>query len=154
MDVTLRPSVPGDIDWLVELRAVVLRHDLERLGRYDDVRVRERMRASFVPAWTRIVMADGAEVGSITTRPDGEARWIEHFYLAPEAQSRGIGTIVLRTVLDEPHHGATRLNVLQGSAARRLYERLGFVVESEDEIDVFMRLRELPGPFERAAGRR
>jgi hypothetical protein len=30
------------------------------------------------------------------------------------------------------------LDVLQGSAARRLYERHGFVVESEDAIDVFM----------------
>jgi hypothetical protein len=31
------------------------------------------------------------------------------------------------------------LNVLQGSGARRLYERHGFVVESEDEVDVFMK---------------
>ncbi|GGK25000.1 hypothetical protein GCM10011583_66300 [Streptomyces camponoticapitis] len=30
------------------------------------------------------------------------------------------------------------LNVLQGSAARRLYERHGFVVEAQDPIDVFM----------------
>jgi hypothetical protein len=30
------------------------------------------------------------------------------------------------------------LNVLQGSAARRLYERHGFVLESEDPVDVFM----------------
>lgn len=31
-----------------------------------------------------------------------------------------------------------RLNVLQGSAARRLYGRHGIVVESEDRVDVFM----------------
>lgn len=35
------------------------------------------------------------------------------------------------------------LNVLQGSAARRLYERHGFVVEAQDPIDVFM--MRLPG---------
>jgi len=34
-----------------------------------------------------------------------------------------------------------RLNVLQGSRARRLYERHGFTLESEDPVDVFM-LRE------------
>ena len=31
-----------------------------------------------------------------------------------------------------------RLNVLQGSAARRLYERHGFTVEAQDPIDVYM----------------
>jgi len=31
-----------------------------------------------------------------------------------------------------------RLNVLRGSPARRLYERHGFTVEAEDEVDVFM----------------
>jgi hypothetical protein len=34
---------------------------------------------------------------------------------------------------------AVRLNLLRGSAARRLYERHGFTVESEDPVDVFMR---------------
>ncbi|WP_159613412.1 GNAT family N-acetyltransferase [Glutamicibacter sp. JC586] len=141
MTVSLRPSTPEDIGWLVELRAVVLRADLERLGRYEAVRVRERMRASFVPAWSRIVVFDGTDVGSITARPDGADRWIEHFYLSPDVQCQGIGSKVLRKVLDEPHDGDTRLNVLQGSAARRLYERFGFVVDNEDNIDVFMTLR-------------
>ncbi|MGC4769064.1 hypothetical protein ACLQ25_08770 [Micromonospora sp. DT44] len=31
-----------------------------------------------------------------------------------------------------------RLNVLRGSPARRLYERHGFTLETEDPIDVFM----------------
>jgi hypothetical protein len=31
-----------------------------------------------------------------------------------------------------------RLNVLQGSRAQALYERHGFVVESQDAVDVFM----------------
>lgn len=30
------------------------------------------------------------------------------------------------------------LNVLQGSPARRLYERHGFVLDSEDPVDVYL----------------
>ncbi|MEK6312707.1 MAG: GNAT family N-acetyltransferase [Curtobacterium sp.] len=141
MHIALRPAVATDIDWLVELRAVVLRADLERLGVFDEVRVRSRMRDAWHPAWTRVVVVDGADVGSVKTRPDGDAPWLEHVYLAPEVQGRGIGSAVLRAVLDEPHAGPTRLNVLQGSAARRLYERLGFVLDEEDDVDVFMTLR-------------
>ncbi|MBF4607356.1 GNAT family N-acetyltransferase [Curtobacterium sp. VKM Ac-1393] len=137
-DTTLRDSTGEDVEWLVELRAEVLRADLERLGRFDAVRVRQRMRDAYAPEHTRVIVVDGHDRGSITVRPDADTRWIEHFYLAPEAQGRGVGGTVLRTVLAEPHVGSTRLNVLQGSAARRLYERHGFVVDTEDAVDVFM----------------
>ncbi|MDT0116137.1 GNAT family N-acetyltransferase [Microbacterium sp. PRF11] len=140
MEIRLRPSVPSDIEWLVELRAEVLRADLERLGRFDDHRVRQRLRGGFRPEWTRIIVVDGADAGSITVRPDGAARWIEHFYLASALQGRGVGGEVLARVLAEPHDGPTRLNVLQGSPARRLYERAGFTLDSEDEVDVFLTL--------------
>jgi hypothetical protein len=47
---------------------------------------------------------------------------------------------VLRTVLARADSEGTdvRLNVLRGSPARRLYERHGFTVDSEDAVDVFM----------------
>ena len=138
----LRPSVAADLEWLVELRAVVLRPDLERLGRFDEHRVRERMRRAFRSELTRIIVVDGVDAGSIAIRIDDDGvRWIEHFYLAPETHGRGIGGAVLRTVLDEPHDGDTRLNVLHGSAAQRLYTRHGFVEDSDDGVDVFMSLR-------------
>jgi len=136
----LRASIPEDIEWLVELRADVLRSDLERLGRYDDHRVRDRMRQAFRSEWTRVIVEDNEDVGSISTRPDGPVRWIEHFYLASYRQGKGIGGDILRAVLAEPWGGATRLNVLQGSAARRLYERHGFECDTEDDVDVFMTL--------------
>lgn len=141
MLISLRPSAPQDIDWLVELRARVLRGDLGRLGRYDEWGVRERMRRSFRPEWTRIISVDGSDMGCITARTDGPVRWIEHFYLEPAVQGRGVGSEVLRRVTAEAFAGSTRLNVLQGSKARRLYERHGFITDSEDDVDVYMTLR-------------
>ena len=138
MVTTFRSATEHDIDWLVELRAEVLRTDLERLGRYDPHRVRQRMRDAYVPASTRVVVVDGAEVGCVTVRSEADARWVEHLYLAPGVQGRGIGSEVLQTVLAGEDPRPTRLNVLQGSPARRLYERHGFTVDAEDEVDVFM----------------
>ncbi|GAA4708394.1 hypothetical protein [Phytohabitans rumicis] len=37
-------------------------------------------------------------------------------------------------------------HVLRGSAARRLYERYGFTVETEDPVDVFMVREPARGP--------
>ncbi|WP_460346010.1 GNAT family N-acetyltransferase [Actinoallomurus acanthiterrae] len=130
----------ADVEVIAELRATVMRGDLERLGRYDEHRVRQRLRDSFSPQYTSIIMVDRELVGCVTVRPADGRQWLEHFYLAPHCQGRGLGSAVLRRMLERTDaQGMTvALNVLQGSAARRLYERHGFVVEAQDPIDVFM----------------
>ncbi|MER5761518.1 GNAT family N-acetyltransferase [Streptomyces sp. NPDC002082] len=136
----LRSAVTADVEPIAELRATVMRGDLERLGRYDEHHVRQRLRNSFSPQHTSIIEIDGELAGCVTVRPAEGRQWLEHFYLAPHCQGLGLGSAVLRTVLERTDaRGLTvGLNVLQGSAARRLYERHGFVVEAEDPIDVFM----------------
>jgi hypothetical protein len=56
-------------------------------------------------------------------------------------EGRGIGRAVLQSAIIEPYDGPTGLNVLQGSVARRLYERHGFTLDSEDDVDVWLTLR-------------
>ncbi|MFE2170897.1 GNAT family N-acetyltransferase [Streptomyces sp. NPDC059447] len=136
----LRAAEPADVEAIAELRAVVMRPDLERLGRYDEHKVRQRLRDSFSGQHTSVIVAEGTFAGSVTVRPDRDGRWLEHFYLTPAVQGQGLGSAVLRTLLTQTDadREVVRLNVLQGSAAQRLYERHGFTVEAQDRIDVFM----------------
>lgn len=121
------------------MRAVALRSDLERLGRFDPVRVRQRLLSAFDPALTEVVLVEGRQAGCIAVRPEAGSLWIEHFYLAPDVQGGGVGSAVLRRQLaDHGREHPFRLNVLQGSRARALYERNGFIVEHQDPVDVFM----------------
>ncbi|MFJ2831312.1 GNAT family N-acetyltransferase [Streptomyces sp. NPDC087263] len=145
----MRVAEPADVEAIAELRARVMRPDLERLGRFDEHRVRQRLRDSFSARYTSVVVADGAFAGCVTLRPGEGGQWLEHFYLAPELQGCGVGSAILRTLLDRTDsEGATvHLNVLQGSAARRLYERHGFTVATQDAVDVFM-VRSPTGPGE------
>jgi GNAT superfamily N-acetyltransferase len=139
-DWEIRPASVADVEAVAELRSVVLRADLERLGRYDEQRVRQRLRDGFAPAHTWVIEVGGAFAGCVSLRPAEDAHWLEHFYLAPHLQGSGIGTAVLRGLLEQCDRDGTlvRLNVLQGSPARRLYERHGFTLENEDPVDVFM----------------
>jgi GNAT superfamily N-acetyltransferase len=138
-DWSLRAAVVSDAQWIAELRACVLRPDLERLGRFDPDRVRQRFLSAFDPVVTQVVLVRGREAGSIAVRPDEGSLWIEHFYLRADCQGRGIGSLVLQRELDVSQGDRPfRLNVLQGSRAQALYERHGFVVESQDAVDVFM----------------
>ncbi|MFJ8883035.1 GNAT family N-acetyltransferase [Streptomyces sp. NPDC102402] len=136
-----RPATPDDVEVIAELRAVVMRPDLERLGRYDEHRVRQRLRDGYEAGRTTVIETGGVFAGCFVLRPhESDGWWLESFYLAPELQGRGIGTSVLAALLARTDGtGATvRLQVLQGSPARRLYERHGFTVEREDPVDVYM----------------
>ncbi|MFF3640873.1 GNAT family N-acetyltransferase [Streptomyces sp. NPDC002564] len=139
MDWALRSATTADIEEIADLRATVMRPDLERLGRFDPHRVRQRLRDSF-SAHTSVIETAGVLTGCVTLRPAEDGWWLEHFYLAPRAQGRGLGSAVLGALLarTDAEGVPVRLDVLQGSAARRLYERHGFTVESEDQVDVFM----------------
>ena len=136
---SLRAATAADALWIAELRAVVLREDLERLGRYDSVRVRQRFLDGFDPELTQLILVTGEVVGSIAVRPARDGQWIEHFYLDPVWQGRGLGGAVLsESMRRHADERPFRLNVLAGSPAQRLYLRHGFTVESQDPVDVFM----------------
>ncbi|WP_244229589.1 GNAT family N-acetyltransferase [Rathayibacter sp. VKM Ac-2805] len=134
---SLRPATSEDAAAIAELRAVVMRPSLESLDRYDEHRVRHRFLDGYRPELTRVIELDGAFAGSIAARVEPDAVWIEHFYLAPHAQGRGVGGAVLRRVMaEEARPGLPfRLDVLKRSDARRLYERHGFRFERALEWD-------------------
>ncbi|HBU80402.1 MAG TPA: N-acetyltransferase [Paenibacillus sp.] len=140
IQITMRQSEQADQEHLAELRALVLYDDLHRLGRYDEVKVRERFRNTFDPVHTWIIEVEGTWVGCVALKPKSEEILLEHFYIHPDYQGQRIGTQVLKTLLEQDEVRGKRviLNVLQGSPARRLYERFGFVLDSEDEVDVYM----------------
>jgi hypothetical protein len=72
------PVTESDFDELVALRIAAMRESLERVGRFDPVRARERLRASFYPADTQFIVFDGVRVGFSTFRflPTHAQRWL------------------------------------------------------------------------------
>lgn len=55
---TLSPVSAVDFDDMVALRIEALRESLERLGRFDPVRARERLAAGFAPEYMRHIELD------------------------------------------------------------------------------------------------
>lgn len=132
---SFRPARPDDEAALAALRGDVLNEDLRRHGLFEPARIRHYFAERYRPENTRIILLDGREVGSIAVRHEADGSWLEHFYLHPDAQGRGIGSDVLRHVLAEPHPAPMRLVALVGSRARALYERHGFVHIGGDAIE-------------------
>ena len=119
------------------IRIAAMRESLERVGRFDPQRASDRFLAGFEPALTRHVLADGERVGVVVVRPCDDGLLLDHLYLLPVAQGRGIGAAVLADVLARADASrlAVRVSALRGSDANRFYERHGFVLLEMGEWD-------------------
>jgi ribosomal protein S18 acetylase RimI-like enzyme len=135
--ILLRPVRAEDAEDLAGLRVQAMRESLERLGRFDEQRARMRLLSGFAVEHTREVVADGERVGFVVVRPQDDGLLIEHLYIKPGFQSRGMGAAVLRAVFaDADARGlGVRVGALRGSDSNRFYRRHGFELVQEAEFD-------------------
>lgn len=75
---SFRANNRSDANWMSELRAVVMRPDLERLGRYGPCGVRRGFLDGFVPARTRVIAANGEHEDPTDVYLDAHPFTIEH----------------------------------------------------------------------------
>jgi GNAT superfamily N-acetyltransferase len=137
--LVLTPAQPGDAEALVALRVEAMRQSLERIGRFDPARARERFLAGFSPALTRHVDAGCERVGFVVTRPQADTLLLDHLYIHPAHQGRGIGSAVLAQVFEEARALAlpVRVGALRGSDSNRFYLRHGFQEVGRGDHDVY-----------------
>lgn len=137
--VTFTGVNEADFDELAELRIAAMRPSLERVGRFNPERARERLRNSFHPEHTEFVNFDGHRSGFYTFRPTSDAFHLDHLYIAPSCQSQGIGSYVIRYLLarSDALHLPVHLGALRDSASNRFYKRHGFIQTAEDDFDIY-----------------
>jgi GNAT superfamily N-acetyltransferase len=127
----------SDFEAVLALRLVCMRESLERLGRFSPERARERLVASFAPEHGRHVVVGGERVGYITVRPLADSLRLEHLYIHPKAQSTGLGSAVLRRLIEQADAARQpmEVGVLAHSNALAFYLRHGFVGAAFDGLD-------------------
>ncbi|MEM4990520.1 GNAT family N-acetyltransferase [Collimonas sp. H4R21] len=137
--VTLVQAAEIDFEELVALRIDAMRESLERIGRFDPIRARERFRAGFSALHTRHVVADGRRLGFVVVKPANGQLLLDHLYIRPGNQGKGIGAAVLAQVFKEADALSLPLRVgaLRGSDANRFYQRHGFEFLAEEEWDIY-----------------
>ncbi|RQS35443.1 N-acetyltransferase [Burkholderia sp. Bp8992] len=139
MNLTFVPTSQSDAETLVAIRIAAMRDSLERIGRFDPQRARDRFLASFDPALCRFIEADGARAGFYMVRPNADHWLLDHLYIVPAHQGKGIGAAVLREIFAraDAQRITVRVGALRDSASNRFYERHGFVQTDEAEWDIY-----------------
>lgn len=137
--VTFVPVFSGDFEALVAIRVAAMRESLERVGRFDPERARARLWNSFFPEHSRFIVSGTARAGFYALRPTPEGWHLDHLYVLPEFQGRGIGTAVVKEIFRDADRRCISIFVgaLKESASNRFYERLGFSKTGESEWDIY-----------------
>jgi len=131
------PAEAGDFEALLALRIAAMRESLQRIGRFDPARARERFAAGFAPEHTRHILVNGDRVGFVVVKPQSEALLLDHLYIAPGAQGQRLGAAVLADVFARADAAAlpVRVGALRDSDSNRFYVRHGFELVERAEFD-------------------
>jgi ribosomal protein S18 acetylase RimI-like enzyme len=133
----LRPVGRGDDELLLRIYASTRSHELAALP-WDDAAKEAFLRAQLAAQAAsyerypgrshQVVLLGGEPVGRLYLARTEQELLILDVSLLPEHRGRGIGTALLRAVLDEAAAAGkrVRLHVERSNRALRLYRRLGF----------------------------
>ncbi|WP_163994158.1 GNAT family N-acetyltransferase [Pyxidicoccus caerfyrddinensis] len=167
LPVTLRPASASDEAFLFTLYASTREGEVAMWGwapAQRDTFLRMQWMAQgrdwatrYAGADHRVVLVNGAPAGRLLVAR-GVKEWrLVDIALLPAHRRAGVGTRLLRELLDEAAkaHVPLRLRVLSASPARALYERLGFRPEPASapatpapmtDADPYLAMEWLPGP--------
>lgn len=135
-EITLRECREEERPFVWEVRRQALREYVAAIWGWDEAAQRERFEQQFTPAGHHIIVADGVDVGLLQVVDEGTHLVVGKIELLPEFQRKGSGSVLMGRILAQARarRVPVRLQVLRTNIpARRLYERLGFVVAGETE---------------------
>jgi GNAT superfamily N-acetyltransferase len=141
MKIVLREARPVDYGFARQLFRATMRDMLDEAIGWDEYRQDMNFARKFVLSEVRIITLKGKDVGWIQTRIDGAVMNLLHFYVVPESQNDGIGSVVLKRLIGEAKRRGRviALSVMKRSPAIRLYQRHGFRATHADAYEIHMR---------------
>lgn len=127
----------SDFEALVAIRIEAMQESLERIGRFDPTRARERFHAGFSPEHTQYIEVNGERVGFVVIKWIDNDLLLDHFYIRPIAQGKNIGSAVLAHIFTQADSSgrSIRVGALRDSDSNRFYVRHGFQLTEHDEFD-------------------
>ncbi|HEX8147862.1 MAG TPA: GNAT family N-acetyltransferase [Pyrinomonadaceae bacterium] len=144
-EVALRPATPEDYEEMVAVYASTRAAELAQVTWWDDAQKLAFCRmqyhaqkteydARYPDAQYDVILLEGRTAGRLWIGRDAEEIHMLDITVLPWAQGQGVGAALVKTLIEEAVASGRRLRhmvFVLNEGARRLYERLGFVVFEE-----------------------
>ena len=148
MSLGFRQATPADLALTYEITREAMRGYVEQTwGRWDEDEQRRKHRENYTAETHRLILVGEVVAGLVAAEnwpDDPHCLWLVKLYLLSRFRGQGIGTQVLRGVLDEAGAAVrpVRLRVLRvNTRAQALYRANGFQVIEEAPERLFMEWR-------------
>jgi len=142
--VSLRPVTPADEEFLLRVYASTREVELAQFAWAEGQKElfvswqfglqRQEYDTRFPDARYNTIVVDGQPAGRIWVGSDDKQIRLLDIALLPEFQNRGVGTLLLRGLMDEATRAGKPLRhmvFVLNDEAHRFYERLGFAIIEE-----------------------
>jgi GNAT superfamily N-acetyltransferase len=140
VNIALRTACADDVAFARNVYFETMHEIIERLFGWDPRREENNFARFFKLNEVRIITADGKDVGWIQEQISETSINLGSFYVTPGMQGRGIGTQVLRMLLERAASESKRMTlaVAKINPARQFYEKCGFRITHEDEHKLYL----------------
>ena len=136
-------ATAADAEFIYRLIEVTMRSYVEQVwGRFDEDRNRTHVAEAIAAGQYSIIALEHERVGALCVERHPAYIQLSQLFILPEHQRQGIGTSIVRGLINEARDlkKPLRLRVLSVNPARRLYEREGFHITSTTPERVYMEL--------------
>lgn len=133
----LRPATQADYDFLYNLHRDTIRPSVAATWGWDEAWQKAYFAQKFDPSQRHIIVVEGDDVGVVAIEERESEIYIALIEVTTTLQGHGIGTAVIQDILQYARQKElpATLHVLKtNEGAKRLYERLGFVVTAEEAL--------------------
>ena len=142
-DVTLRPALDSDFEFLWQLHQATMQDYVDKTWGWDDTFQRQRFGETFQAGLDGldIIEAAGDPIGCLRVVREPERWFLAAIEIAPSCQRKGVGSAIITGLC----RGADAvglpvdLRVLKVNPAIDLYQRLGFSVTGAIDTHFLMR---------------
>jgi ribosomal protein S18 acetylase RimI-like enzyme len=139
-----RDATDSDFELTWQIKTMSIKPYIEQIWGWDNEVQREFHRKDFKPHQIKIISdGDGNDIGLLNTTEDEAGLYINNILISEHAQGQGIGTVVLKILINQTRSKNKRiaLQVLKvNERAKRLYESLGFNMTGQTEFHYQMEI--------------
>ncbi|MEX0740685.1 MAG: GNAT family N-acetyltransferase [Pseudohongiella sp.] len=139
--LSYRTAKAGEMDWIYQIFKTGMQSYITRTWGWNELFQEHSFfdnlpAASFVIASIDMPGQRGVDIGGYCLKKKADHLSLEMLLLDPSWQRQGYGSAIMSEVMRQAAraNAPVRLSVLKINPAFHFYQRLGFVVESEDSI--------------------
>ena len=114
--ISLRLGTSEDSDFLYDLHRAAMQQYVAQTWGWDEAWQRNYFQQHFNPAECQIITFEGKDIGVLSVRNRETEVLLKFIEVLPEYQNQGIGTAVIKSVLEEAHHTGQPVGALLVSA--------------------------------------